>query len=132
MIRNPGSTQIKGVCLCEHLAPDSGRTICDPSSLEIDFIVASTLNMALPAVFVTGGIGGIGAAICKQLVLDHGCRVFLGSRSIERGHNAIKDMGLGDKEGNISVVECDVQSDDSVKEAAAKVGQFCRICITFI
>ena len=88
------------------------------------------MSMDLPAVFVTGGNGGIGAAICKQLVLDHGCRVFLGSRSIERGHNAIKDMGLGDKEGNISVVQCDVQSDDSVKEAAAKVGQFCRICIT--
>ena len=79
--------------------------------------------MALPAVFVTGGNGGIGAAICKQLVLDRGCRVFLGSRSVEKGQNAIKEMGLGDKEGNISVVQCDVQSDDSVKDAAAKVSQ---------
>ena len=79
--------------------------------------------MALPAVFVTGGNAGIGAAICKQLVLDRGCRVFMGSRSMERGQNAMKEMGLGDKEGNISVVQCDVQSDDSVKVAAAKVGQ---------
>ena len=77
--------------------------------------------MALPAVFVTGGNAGIGAAICKQLVLDRGCKVFLGSRSMERGQNAIKEMGLGDKEGNISLVQCDVQSDESVKDAAAKV-----------
>lgn len=79
--------------------------------------------MALPAVFVTGGNAGIGAAICKQLVLDRGCRVFLGSRSMERGQNAIKEMDLGDKEDNISLVQCDVQSDESVKDAAAKVGE---------
>ena len=77
--------------------------------------------MALPAVFVTGGNAGIGAAICQQLVLDRGCRVFMGSRSMERGQKAIKDMGLQDKATNISVVLCDVQSDESVKDAAAKV-----------
>ena len=77
--------------------------------------------MDLPAVFVTGGNAGIGAAICKQLVHDHGCRVFMGSRSIERGQRAIKDMRLLDKETNISIVQCDVQSDESVKDAAAKV-----------
>ena len=81
----------------------------------------SLFNMALPAVFVTGGNAGIGAAICKQLVLDRGCKVFMGSRSVEKGENAMKEMGLGDKEGNISVVQCDVQSDASVKDAAAKV-----------
>ena len=89
------------------------------------------LNMAIPAVFVTGGNGGVGAAICKQLVLDHGCRVFLGCRSVERGKNAIKEMGLGEKEGNISVVQCDVQSDDSVKDAAAKVGQVLNMLLIF-
>ena len=81
----------------------------------------SSLNMALPTVFVTGGNAGIGAAICKQLVLDRGCKVFMGSRSVEKGEHAMKEMGLGDKEGNISVVQCDVQSDASVKDAAAKV-----------
>lgn len=77
--------------------------------------------MALPAVFITGGNAGIGAAICQQLVFDRGCRVFMGSRSTERGQKAIKEMGLGDKEHNISVVQCDVQSDESVKDAAGKV-----------
>ena len=76
--------------------------------------------MALPTVFVTGGNAGIGAAICKQLVLDQECKVFMGSRSTERGQAAIKDMRLGDKEANIFVVQCDVQADDSVQDAAAK------------
>ena len=86
--------------------------------------------MALPAVFVTGGNAGIGAAICKQLVLDHECKVFMGSRSTERGQRAIKDMGLGEKEANIFVVQCDVQADDSVQDAATKVDR-CNIFIHF-
>ena len=48
--------------------------------------------MDLPAVFVTGGNSGIGAAICKQLVLDKGCFVFLGSRSTEKGQSAIQEI----------------------------------------
>ena len=64
--------------------------------------------MAPPAVFVTGGNAGIGAAICKLLVSDRGCRVFMGSRSVEKGQNAVKEMGLGEKEGEITVVQCDV------------------------
>ena len=77
--------------------------------------------MALPAVFVTGGNAGIGAAACKELVADRGCRVFMGSRSMEKGKQTVRNMELGDKEINITVVECDVQSDESVREAAAKV-----------
>ena len=72
------------------------------------------LNMASPAVFVTGGNGGIGAAICKLLVLDRGCKVFMGSRSAEKGQNAVKEMGLGDKEGDITVVQCDVNVSTSI------------------
>ena len=86
--------------------------------------------MALPAVFVTGGNAGIGAAICKQLVLDQECKVFMGSRSTERGQRAIKDMGLGEKEASIFVVQCDVQADDSVQDAATKVDR-CNIFIHF-
>jgi len=77
--------------------------------------------MASPAVFVTGGNAGIGAAICKLLVSDRGCKVFMGSRSVEKGQNAVKEMGLGDKAGDITVVQCDVSSDESVKNAAAIV-----------
>lgn len=77
--------------------------------------------MALPAVFVTGGNAGIGAAICKQLVLDKGCRVFLGTRTVDKGKAAVLDMQLGDKASHISVVQCDVQSEESIKQAASVV-----------
>ena len=87
--------------------------------------------MALPAVFVTGGNAGIGAAICKQLVLDQECKVFMGSRSTERGQEAIKDMRLGDKKANISLVQCDVQVNDSLQNAAAKVDR-CNILSNLI
>ena len=85
--------------------------------------------MPLPAVFVTGGNAGIGAAICQQLVLERGCRVFMGSRSTERGQKAIQEMGLQEKEGNICVIKCDVQSDESVKDALAKVDILCLYVI---
>ena len=64
--------------------------------------------MASPAVFVTGGNAGIGVAICKLLVKERGCKVFMGSRSIEKGQNAVKEMALGAKAGDITVVQCDV------------------------
>ena len=64
--------------------------------------------MASAAVFVTGGNAGIGAAICKLLVKERGCQVFMGSRSIEKGQNAVKEMALGAKAGDITVVQCDV------------------------
>ena len=35
---------------------------------------------------------------------------------MEKGMKAVKQMGLGDKEGNVTVVQCDVQSDDSVRD----------------
>ena len=39
-------------------------------------------------ILVTGGNAGIGLALCKQLALDHGCHVFMGSRSEARGNAA--------------------------------------------
>ena len=36
-------------------------------------------------VLVTGGNSGIGLALCKILVKDHGCHVFLGSRNLSKG-----------------------------------------------
>ena len=55
----------------------------------------------------------------------------MGSRSTERGQEAIKDMRLGDKEANIFVVQCDVQADDSVQDAAAKA-DICDVFSTLI
>jgi len=44
-------------------------------------------------IFVTGANSGIGLALCKQLVgKDYGHKVFLGSRSMERGEEAVKEI----------------------------------------
>ena len=40
-------------------------------------------------VLVTGGNSGIGRALCRQLAVEEGCSVLLGSRSEARGVAAV-------------------------------------------
>ena len=42
-------------------------------------------NTPARKVLVTGGNSGIGYALCKQLILENDCYVFMGTRSQERG-----------------------------------------------
>lgn len=69
------------------------------------------------AILVTGGNAGIGLALCHQLAHEHGCRVFLGSRDVERGRTAVDSIGSQ----NVELVQIDVSSDTSVREAATYV-----------
>ena len=39
-----------------------------------------------------GANTGIGLALTKQLVADHGCHVYLGSRNAERGALAVEEV----------------------------------------
>jgi len=68
-------------------------------------------------VLVTGGNQGIGFALCRQLVLDHQCHVFLTARSEKKGMEAVSRI---QKEGGKSVefILLDTSSDESVKAAA--------------
>lgn len=43
-------------------------------------------------ILVTGANTGIGLALSKQLVKDHGCHVYLGSRSVEKGEKAVAEV----------------------------------------
>ena len=72
---------------------------------------------ATKRVFVTGGNTGIGLALCELLVVDHGCYVYMGSRSVERGQAAID--GLPEEcKGKIETVQVDISDLDSVNAAA--------------
>jgi NAD(P)-dependent dehydrogenase (short-subunit alcohol dehydrogenase family) len=71
---------------------------------------------------VTGGNAGIGFALCRQLAVEHGCRVFMGARSIERGEDAAKSIRLPEGcDGSVEFVHLDVSLDVSVTAAAGAV-----------
>eukprot|EP00438_Fugacium_kawagutii_P034272 Skav205201 [mRNA] locus=scaffold376:86439:87278:+ [translate_table: standard] len=75
-------------------------------------------------ILVTGGNAGIGLALCKQLTYEHGCHVYMGSRSLEKGAAAVKTIMDGKPascKGTCEVVQLDTTSDESVVSAAAAV-----------
>jgi len=75
-------------------------------------------------VLVTGGNSGIGLALCKQLVIENGCHVYLCSRNLEKGETAVHEIMNAMPEGCTGSVECvqlDTSSDESVLAAAAIV-----------
>ena len=76
--------------------------------------------MSAKRVFVTGGNAGIGYALCKQLIVDHGCFVYMGARSTERGTNAIKSLikEAPEASSQIELIQIDTSSAESVQAAA--------------
>ncbi|CAE8704491.1 unnamed protein product [Polarella glacialis] len=84
----------------------------------------SSVALTVPRrVLVTGGNKGIGKALCKQLAVNHGFHVLLGSRDEARGKAAIQsivDANPACKE-QIELLIIDTSSDASVAAAAACV-----------
>ena len=75
-------------------------------------------------ILVTGGNTGIGLALCKQLTYDYGCHVYLCSRSLEKGTEAVKSIVDGKPascKGQCEVMQLDTSSDESVVSAVAAV-----------
>jgi carbonyl reductase 1 len=74
------------------------------------------------AIVVTGASAGIGLALCRQLLVEEGCRVFMGVRSLDRGAAALATLSLpADAAARASLVLCDTTSDASCAAAAAAV-----------
>jgi carbonyl reductase 1 len=74
-------------------------------------------------VVVTGGNAGIGFALCKQLLSEDNCFVYLGARSQERGAAAVEEIKAefpGHKD-HIHLVIVDTSSADSIVAAAKAV-----------
>ena len=74
----------------------------------------------LKHILVTGGTSGIGLALCKLLVRDHGCYVYLGSIDQTNGVTALKKIlqEVPDKSNQIEVIQIDVLDDQSCVSAA--------------
>jgi carbonyl reductase 1 len=56
-----------------------------------------------------------------QLATEHGCHVYLGSRSVERGTAAVDSIKKENPSALVELVQVDVSSDESVNAAAATV-----------
>ena len=80
--------------------------------------------MSTKRILVTGGNAGIGLALCKQLLIDHGCFVYLCSRNLEKGKVAIEFMALpAEVAARCNLVVLDTTDDASVVAAAAAVAK---------
>jgi carbonyl reductase 1 len=74
-------------------------------------------------IVVTGASSGIGLALCRVLVRDHGCHVYLGSRSAAKGEACVRQIlaEVPAAAGRIELLLLDVTDDSSVAAAAASL-----------
>lgn len=71
--------------------------------------------------FITGANKGIGFETAKQL-MQKGFYVYLGSRSLENGANAVQKLNAANLL-NVEVIEIDVTDTQSVKNARIEIGK---------
>ena len=71
-------------------------------------------------ILVTGGNTGIGYALCKLLVTEHDCDVYMGSRSVDKGLKAIQALTTEEPrcKGRVELLQVDVADPESIIEAA--------------
>ena len=67
--------------------------------------------------------GGIGFELVNQLMAKGTYHVLLGSRSVDKGNAAIKDLQFRNPSGSVELVELDVTKDDHIERAAKSVEQ---------
>ncbi|ROV93968.1 hypothetical protein VSDG_06237 [Cytospora chrysosperma] len=72
-------------------------------------------------ILVTGANGGIGFEVATQLLSDASKHVLLGSRSAERGGQAVKDLQSRGLPGTVELLQLDMSSQDSILAAAKRV-----------
>ncbi|KAL7544309.1 hypothetical protein ACHAWF_007692 [Thalassiosira exigua] len=76
-------------------------------------------------ILVTGANQGIGLALTKQLVADHGCYVYLGARDAARGAEAVEEV-KATAGTSVELVTVDVGNDASVRQAASELSRQLR------
>lgn len=95
----------------------------------LGFFVIVSLALTLTAaetmknILITGANSGIGYALTKRLILEKGCFVYMGSRSVERGEAAVKKLisDHPDTNGKVEMINIDVTSQPSITSAAEEL-----------
>ena len=77
----------------------------------------SSASSQMKRILVTGANTGIGLALTKQLVKDHGCYVYLGSRDVVKGQKAVEEVKKTSGD-SVELLNIDVSNEDSVRSAA--------------
>ncbi|KAJ4292721.1 hypothetical protein N0V90_009384 [Kalmusia sp. IMI 367209] len=72
-------------------------------------------------ILITGANGGIGFELAAQLLSDASKHILVGSRSIEKGEAAVKDLQSRNLPGIVDLVQIDVSDEDSILAAANQV-----------
>jgi NAD(P)-dependent dehydrogenase (short-subunit alcohol dehydrogenase family) len=67
------------------------------------------------------GNGGIGFELASQLIADSSKHVLLGSRSVEKGEAAVKELQARNQPGTVELLQVDVNSDESIIAAVKSV-----------
>lgn len=81
-------------------------------------------NAPLKKILVTGGNSGIGLALCEQLVFEHDAHVFMGSRSLAKGEEALRALQSSlpeERKDRIELIQLNVGEDASVTKAAQQI-----------
>lgn len=73
------------------------------------------------------GNGGIGFELISQLLADPSKHILLGSRSLEKGEGAVKDLQSRKLPGTVELLQVDVASPESITAAAKEVERKHRV-----
>lgn len=72
-------------------------------------------------VLITGGNAGIGFELASQLLADKMKHVIIGSRSVDKGEAALKDLQSRKLPGAIEMIQLNIDHRESIEAAAKKV-----------
>jgi len=106
-------------CGAAFCARCSNHTCEDPTTLcPQTYFRSAEGKTGTTSFLVTGGNDGLGFEVVKQLALVG--KVFLGSRSVEKGQAAVEKLEAA-LQANVTVVQLDITNADSVTAAVATI-----------
>ncbi|GGA42808.1 SDR family oxidoreductase [Paenibacillus physcomitrellae] len=74
---------------------------------------------------VTGASGGMGLATARMLASEHGMKVYLLARSLERGTAALENVKRCSKRDDPELILCDLGSMEQIRRAAEEIRSRC-------